>query len=388
MESFYSESPTERSVIHQKKEASLIIDNLTAFSTSLPYLDVPIDQGKKLLKQIQANVTHIHSSNELLSSIALFLFKSNQDRLKPKLDKITLGLNDGVAFALSIKSDFGLCIAKLETIHENLPESNYKNDLLAILAQNRLKLANISQQTEFAVQFIEQLENYRDIKLFHLNEALQLKTKEIPTVLTAAALNDKCVSAINKHGHFIKTCRALIFIALFAASWNLMATYFHLTWETVKVIEVSAPTSASEYSGSLRSLSSSLEESVEFLKKFFYYPFKIFFWFGLIAAGISILIGIFNFKKESENIIIGLFTGGVCYAFLKGVEYIFGPKAPEHIKEITMVSTVDFMHLSQNFTISMLIVSSFIFLLIIWKKLSDKKVFEAIALFQKQDYEN
>ena len=78
----------------------------------------------------------------------------------------------------------------------------------------------------------------------------------------------------------------------------------------------------------------------------------------------------------------------MCYAFLKGVEYIFGPKAPEHIKEITMVSTVDFMHLSQNFTISMLIVSSFIFLLIIWKKLSDKKVFEAIALFQKQDYEN
>ena len=388
MESFYSESPTERSVIHQKKEASLIIDNLTAFSTSLPYLDMPIDQGKKLLKQIQANVAHIHSSNELLSSIALFLFKNDQDRLKPKLDKITRSLNDGVAFALSIKSDFSLCIARLENIHENLPESNYKNDLLAILAQNRLKRANISQQTEFAVQFIEQLENYRDIKLFHLNEALQLKTKEIPTVLTAAALNDKCVRAIKKHGHFIKTCRALIFIALFAASWNLMATYFHLTWETVKVIEVSAPTSVSEYSGSLRSLSSSLEESVEFLKKFFYYPFKIFFWFGLIAAGISILIGIFNFKKESENIFIGLFTGGVCYAFLKGVEYIFGPKAPEHIKEITMVSTVDFMHLSQNFTISMLIISSFIFLLIIWKKLSDKKVFEAIALFQKQDYEN
>lgn len=388
MESFYSESPTERSVIHQKKEASLIIDNLTAFSTSLPYLDMPIDQGKKLLKQIQANVIHIHSSNELLSSIALFLFKSDQDRLKPKFDKITHGLNDGVAFALSIKSDFGICIAKLENIYENLPESNYKNDLLAILAQNRLKLANISQQTEFAVQFIEQLENYRDIKLFHLNEALQLKTKEIPIVLTAAALNDKCVSAIKKHGHFIKTCRALIFIALFAASWNLMATYFHLTWETVKVIEVSTPPSNSEYSGSFRSLSSSLEESVELLKKFFYYPFKIFFWFGLVAAGISILIGIFNFKKESENILIGLFTGGVCYAFLKGVEYIFGPKAPEHIKEITMVSTVDFMHLSQNFTISMLIVSSFIFLLIIWKKLSDKKVFEAIALFQKQDYEN
>lgn len=94
------------------------------------------------------------------------------------------------------KSDFNLCIARLENIHENLPESNYKADLLAILAQNRLKRANISQQTEFAVQFIEQLENYRDIKLFHLNEALQLKTKEIPTVLTAAALNDKCVRAI------------------------------------------------------------------------------------------------------------------------------------------------------------------------------------------------
>ena len=387
MEILYSELPDERSVFHQKKDASLIIDNLTAFSTALPYLDSPIDQGNKLLKQIQENVTHIHSSNELLLSIAIFLFKQDQDRLKPKLDAITLALNKGIALAQSNKSDFSLCIDKLEEIHENLLESNYKNDLLAILAQNRLKLANISQQTEFAVSFMERLENYRDIKLFHLNEALQLKIKEIPTVLTATALNDKCLDAINKHKHFIKTCRFLICIALFAASWNLMATHFQLTWETVKAIEVSTPPSASEYSGSFRNLTSTLEESTETLKKFFYYPLKFSLLLGMIVSGIGFLSGISQYKKESGLIFAGLFTGGFFYALLVGVEYLFGPKAPENIKEITMVSTIEFMHLSQNFTIAMLIISIFIFFTIIWKKRSDKKIFDAIKLFQKQNHE-
>lgn len=219
------------------KEAHEIIRTLTILDTSIAYLDDPIIESNQLLLVIATQAKNITNKNKFIEKIHLYLFFAERDKFYKELTSYSELLETGINQAKILLSHLKSCVENLESICREVTDDAIYKQFNSIVSVNFLKIATIEQNISFAENQLKAIDKYRNVTLYHLNEALE--SKQQVTVFSNDGAYQELLDEFSnedlKRNALTRRLFCIAFGAFYFILLNYLASTYLITWTSQKI---------------------------------------------------------------------------------------------------------------------------------------------------------